>query len=91
MRVSGLRKWVGGGTPEIGRTEVGSLWFRMSSVKSWRTSKRRQLLEGQAGSQGGALDWGEQLSSNFLLHLFFFFHSPSFCVTWIFLKKFICF
>ena len=72
MRVSGLRKWVGGGTPEIGRTEVGSLWFRMSSVKSWRTSKRRQLLEGQAGSQGGDLDWGEQLSSNFILHLFFF-------------------
>ena len=29
MRVSGLRKWVGGGTPEIEGTEVGSLWFRM--------------------------------------------------------------
>lgn len=92
MRVRGLRKWVGGGTPEIGRTEVGSLWLRMSSVKSWRTSRRRQLLEGhvwqpERGSGLGRTTEVQLHSPSF----FFFSHSPSFYIAWIFLKIFIYF
>ena len=56
-----------GGTPEMGRTEeelleVGSLWFRMSNVKSWGTSRRRQLLEGQIWRPGKGSGLGRTAS-----------------------------
>lgn len=85
MRVSGLRKWVGGGTPEIGRTEVEG--HCGSECQVWSPGGHPgggNCWKGKAGSQGRDLDWGEQLRFNFILHLLFFFHSPSFCVPWIF-------